>query len=667
MVATRRSSRLQSRRSGTQEPAKVSHPIARLSSLVERDQTPTSGAQSTLDLILSAPTPPQGSPGAAPTSVFSSPSVRTPSSASRIKPSLEEMHPSKVQQSTVKKPRSAIPTSVQKTPTSVSRLMPPRDEMHPSKIQQSTAKKPTSAERLGFVDIDTTSPVKANVAFLENTPTKAIVSLGPPKTYPGFEFKFGQRDSDLSTEAQRIMDSVREEALRIKNTMKLEQDVQDRKDSEAEDQINIARRRIAKPKGRFSDAHSAQFQKMDSIAGHPSAFRATPGRFHPVATSLKRTRSKADINDTEQSPSKSRVARMEGNHLEQTSPTKRVKHQRHEDASTARPISRDSQQAAERKCSGSAIPRSKSSNLLASITTPTKASLARAASVKAPKTSMIPSLSRSNTMAVIPSPVAPRTEGSNKASSIPKFNEIKSILRRPRRLFSNDPVKIAAGTHIPHPKSPGDINKELPSLPPSSAGPPPNTLKKVDFTPSTKSRHELAANSSSPSKMSSHVHFSSPLKAHQDVQYPSLPELSPPRSAPQQSRQPVPRDFTFRSSRQITFKDKRSMSPTIRQVRPSGMPTPLIPFQNMPVFPHGMSNKKRKHAKGNDDDIDIENKHEDLAEEGRRNKRVRVRETPQSPSPVKRVSRTPKSAKGKGRSILSLSRLNLLARPKERR
>lgn len=51
---------------------------------------------------------------------------------------------------------------------------------------------------------------------------------------------------------------------------------------------------------RFSDAHMAQFKKMDSIANHASAFRADPSRFKPViAQPLRKSPSKPDLTRPE--------------------------------------------------------------------------------------------------------------------------------------------------------------------------------------------------------------------------------------------------------------------------------------------------------------------------------------------------------------------------------
>ena len=62
-------------------------------------------------------------------------------------------------------------------------------------------------------------------------------------------------------------------------------------------------RKKAEAKGkmaRFSDVHMKQFKNMDSIANHPSAFRADPTRFKPVVGQpLKKSPSKPDVANPE--------------------------------------------------------------------------------------------------------------------------------------------------------------------------------------------------------------------------------------------------------------------------------------------------------------------------------------------------------------------------------
>ena len=555
--------------------------------------------------------------------------------------------------------------------------------MHPSKVQQSTTKQPDSGLRLGFADvqtnIQTATPSKSTIkAVKEDTPTKTN-GLPGHLSSPNFEFKWRRPDSDLSSEAQKIMDSVREEAARIKAKMQEERDQQVRKDNETAHLYGVEGRKIAKPKGktgRYSDVHMQEFKKMDSIAGHVSAWKT---KIQGNSTSLKRSRSKAQIDEHSElrrGPSKSNKA-QDTQRLENVAPGKRAKQHIQDDTSAGRPISRDSKQDVEASSTTTALPRPKHS-MPSTLTTPTKASLARSASVKHPHTSMIPSLGRSKSIKELGSPSVAKTESSNKyLSSLAKFGSMKSILHRSEPKYSNDLSKIASGTHIPTPKGTLVLDKELPSLPgtPSIALNRSASVKRVNFTPNTKSRYDLAVASPSPSKIPApHFQMDKP-SPHKPigVYYPSLAtDPSTPDPAP-------PGDFTFRSSKAINFGPATSglTSPTIRQVRPSGVTTPLQAFQNLPVVPHGLSSKKRRREDENDEDM--ENKAPEETEEvddGPRAKKAKVGKgggNDESSMPVKRRT-TMAGFKGgrlgnkeKSKGVLSLSRLNMLARPKNRR
>ncbi|KAA6407874.1 MAG: hypothetical protein FRX48_08225 [Lasallia pustulata] len=524
----RRSSRLR----GNAAPAgNLSQSTAnKLSSLLERDETPSCGAQMNLDTIVSSPVAPPNTITTQHTFYMASPTVTTPQTASRLYPSV--------------------------------------DEMHPSKVQQSTTKQPDSGLRNGFADPkpNTSSPIKSTaIAASHDTPTKSKAPLPSHMSSPGFDFKFLRPDSDLSIEAQKIMDSVREEAARIKAQMVAERDTQARKDGETEDMYGVEGRKIVKPKGkagRYSNVHMEEFKKMDSIAGHVSAWKT---RLQPNGTSLKRSKSKAGLDEPEkQRPQTKLTKRMPGaypgDRLENNAPGKRVKQNYQDDTSAARPVSRDSQPDVNSKQPMSLLPRSKS-GLPTAISTPTKSSLARAASVKSCKSSMIPSLRRSPSTKTLGSPAVAKTEGGNKyLASLTKFrsmSNMKSILHRPPPKFSDDPVKVAAGTHLP--ASPGKINldKELPSLPgtPSSGLLQSPQMKRVEFTPSTNSRYQLAATPPSPPKSppTSSARKRTPPPRPEPIAYPSLSPIAPLTPSPTKHPAPNPADFTFRSPNTIAF------------------------------------------------------------------------------------------------------------------
>ena len=537
----------------------------------------------------------------------------------------------------------------------------------------------------------TGSPSKPTlVAPPQQTPSKSTGSLPIKMTSPTFDFSFERPDSDLSAEAQKIMDNVREEAAKIKAQMIEERNKQEHKDGETDQLYGVGGRKIAKPKGksgRYSDVHKQEFKKMDSIAGHASVWK---NKFEANTSSLKRSPSKAGLDEhlgkLPRSKSFKNFAQpISNDRLENTSPGKRAKQNRYDDTSSARPVSRDTD--AELDSANKTSPKARpQSGLPSAITTPTKASLARSASVKSMKISMIPSLSRSASTKTLGSPVAPKTEGSNKyLSSLSRFGSMKSILHRSQPKFSNDPMKVAAGTHLPLPQSKVNLEKELPSLP----GTP--SMKRVVFSPSTKSLHDSVANSPSPSKIPTPhpQHQSQPSNGcHQSsdsIVYPDLgnsPNITTRIKTPRAS---TPGDFTFRSEKTINFDTASpttvtSPGSTIRHVRPSGISTPLPAFNTLPSIPHGMSNKKRRRAESDTEAEDEENVDptavNEVDEDQPRAKKQRMNasleNTADAPSPSKKPaagSRIPKpgSTKGKGRKGISLGRLNMLARPKERR
>lgn len=532
--------------------------------------------------------------------------------------------------------------------------------MHPSKAQQSTTKQADSGLILGF------NPIKKDaygkpISVVDCTPTKSA-QFGTP----GYEFKFGQ-ETELSDEAKKLMDSVREDVARIKSQMLQDKSKQDNQDHEAEQ--GHGDRKIAKPKGkagRFSDVHMAEFKKMDSIAGHPSSFRATPGRFQPVPKSLKRTKSKAQLDEPEvqassipRSPSKSSVTSNPPN-----AAAKRVKHNTADDTSTSRTPRPVEKSSIPRKPAG---PRSRPS-ARSSLMTPTRTSMARSTSstVKAPKPSSIPSLARSPAAKAVASPRTPRTDFNPRLKgTMPTIGNLKSILRRRQPLFSRDPAKIAAGTHVAAPDfNPDSLLANQADL--SESAPTPSPKKHVEFSPSVRSGHDLTNASPSRSKIPT-----TPSRSNlSDIAYPSLPVLEPEQNAASAAR-----------------KTLQPKSPTIRHVRKSDAGEKVLNYPELPVVAHGIAhgigNKKRHRDEVDDGDTtnaeDTENVPPADAQSDERNaKRQKANPNPPTPSPVKnRPIKTPvrsgrmdtptsATASAKKRGVLSLSRLSMLAKPKNR-
>ena len=613
---------------------------------------------------------------------------------------------------------------------------------------QHSTKTPDTGLRPRLIDTkdQPTSPSVTVKAVTQTTPSKANVTVSNAVSSPGFDFKWSRPEADLSTEAQKIMESVREEAARIKAKMQEQRDQQARDDGHSEEMYGVnsgvSGRKMAKPKskaGRFSNAHVQEFKKMDSIVGNVAAWK---NKFQERSTSLKRTKSKAELDAPE--PTKSKVGRTgTSGRLENPSPGKRSRQKYQDDVSALRPVSRDgsSVKNARFPVMGTSQLRS---GLPSAVTTPTKSSLARAASVKQSKTSLIPSLNRSKSTIGLVGPGAPKTEGSNKYhSALNRIGSMKSILHRPAPKFTVDPAKQTAGTYNPHTArgSSTVVDKDLPSLPgtPSKTLVRSSTVKRQNFTPrvspsqSKDSGKEMPPPAPTPSKIpqastgKSTITYPSPNK----VTYPTLPTartipaggMTSPPPNPLSSNPTQPGDFTFRTHRTINFGPATSglTSPpnaqhrTIRQVRPSGIATPLeieieMPLGTLdntkananqqkllPATAHGISNKKRaRQSSPSDDDIENEDFHDaEGREEGSPAKKLKTCSSTgmgmpteigkgshlPSPSPIKSsmvpdngsVTRIkpagPRSqlrTKTKTKGTL-MSRLNQLARPKERR
>ncbi|KAL8933375.1 MAG: hypothetical protein Q9216_006396 [Gyalolechia sp. 2 TL-2023] len=632
MAATpprRRSSRLHNRGA---TPTRIESSLNKLSSVLEREESPPNRLNN-IDELISSPVAP---PNTTVAQSYAMPgSFDTPPTAQRVYPDLGEMHPSKVHQSTVKE--------------------------------------------AALVEAPLTAPAtKLSAKLTDSTPSKTRGSLPAHMSSPGFDFSFTRPESDLSEEAQKIMDSVREEAARIKAQMQAERDKQVEKGEEAMDSSALAGRKIAKPRtGRYSEAHKQQFQNMDSIANHVSTWKSkiqSSVTAPTTSSSLKRSNSKAGLDKSESSLPRSKSFKAFPPSSEVAASGKRVKRNSDDDASRTRPVSRDTNNE-----KNNTLLATRQVALPSAITTPTKTSLARSASVKASKTSMIPSLSRSASTKTLGTP---QTEGSNKyMSKLARFSPVKSILHRSQPKFSEDPVKVAAGTHLPPPSKPLTLGKDLPSLPNTPSKEP--SKKHVSFSSSTKIVADTHHTPSKIPRSDSMKTLDSPNITHRNA------SKIPTSNATLASG--LPSDFTFSSSKTINFGPatsglKKPSTSTIRAVRPSGFPTPLAEtaFENHKLeggIPHGIGNKKRKHERGSSDgegeDQEQEQEQENLDPENEQSPSKRVKLGGGEGSPVKGTlkkgqTQTPKGkgkgmgGKGKGKGIMSFSRLQALSRPKER-
>ncbi|KAH8902567.1 hypothetical protein BR93DRAFT_887176, partial [Coniochaeta sp. PMI_546] len=622
-----------------------------------------------------------------------------------------------------------------KTPGQSSPIRPPMSEMHPSKVHHSMAP-PSSSLHLGFADIKPTTGPSNLPAVAQSTPTK--IGSGLPSS--DFTFRFTREvasDLKLGPEAQRIMADLREETARIKADLKAKAEAE----KEADDEANG--RKIAKPKGkagRFSAAHMAEFKKMDSIENHPSAFRAQPGRFTP-STGLKRTQSKANLNDSETPRSKGKMSApkpVAKSNDEPESPVKRARQRIEDDTSSSRPISRDGSFIPRPKSSGNDVSSLNRSKSVASLMTPTKSSLARAAAAKTPMGSKIKSPSL---LSGLKRSATTKTPGTGISRIVSPNITIRSpsgsrTFAKVRSMFRSDKT-VSDKTKSSIPVMPGSttslaLDKPLPSLPITT---PAKAAKHVVFTPQTK--RVLETTQASPSPIKSGIPKSKIRQPLGEVRYPTLdtvmtgedmtdevtyPDLSGHKALPEppvSTAKPItapptaPGTFTFRSDKTISFGPTSpkgfGASPgqsSVRQVRPSLAPTFAMPgsfptastTSSSPnkeneapapasnvatvfkALPHGMINKKRHRVSS--DEEEAEQAEAERAAKKRRAETVPEGEALLAPrlmasgrkpapalSPAKRFG-TPSSVVAspspRKKAGMSLSRLNMLARPKNR-
>lgn len=619
---------------------------AKLSTLVEREETPEHGIQTSLN-SLTSPTP------------TSNTHSKTPQRAHGIAVGTENMHPA---------------------------------------LFQDTEKKLASEQRFGFGAKSTTStPTKQPLAV--STPrTVPVKAADNPFSSPSFEFRFKRPSSDLSSEAQKLMDEVREQAARIKSELAAQREQQLQEDGDTEMTYGVNGRRIAKAKGkagRFSDVHLQEFKKMDSIANHPSSFRVDTSRLPAAATSLKRTNSKAGLDKPD---STSQKATKPADSEPAESPSKRVK-QQHTSAGS-RPTSRSGPSA----IPALAVPRFAKCNQTPADGgasdalpngTPIKIGLPRPASSNnlVDKDSKIPSIPRTPSTKSL---VNPRTNGTSIPQTDPsnkhrfgfanKLSNVKSILRKPQIRFSNDPMKQAAGTHISVPAStqaPGSpcLNKVLPAVPQSEPGTPSRRPEKhVNFSPTPGvlgPTPPMSANTPSPMKKQPGLLPMSKVP----LNYPSLPAIGasgPPRAiiSPRKVRASVagPGDFTFRADRNISFAQspQKPSTSTIRKVRASDASTFNTQMggqlPDLQSVPHGLTNKKRKRESDEQVSLteDKENQNQEHPQESPSKRAKTVPSTSASPVKMPPSIRRPESSP-KRKGFLSLSRLQALAKPKDRK
>lgn len=624
------------------------------------------------------------------------------------------------------------PVPEAKTPTSTPR--PTKQEMHPARYH-SALKQQNSAQRFTLTEAD--FPPPPTTMLPPSSPAARLGSKRQSFAAPDFEFKFRQ-STDMSNEAQRLMDEVREQAARIKGELEKGREEQERGDHEVEARYG---RKIATPKSknsRYSSVHKEEFKKMESIADHASTFRAGASQSsssNPI-TNAKTTTTKIPLKPEAATSSvpksaptglkrNASVKSTNGDDDKMSSPAKRRR------TNVSGLINRF-ENSSSRPESRSTTPTVASLNA-SRIATPNKFSLVRSDSVKSLKGTGIPVFAHTAVVKPFSTPTATRTlepQSSSKrarTSFVQRLNSIKSvksILRRPHMHYSNDPLKLAAGTHVSTPKASSgqtindrNIEKLLPDVHEiTPASPAHRKGKHVNFSPQ-KEEHSRVGTPTTPSPIKATAIY--PTLALSVDQNPASPTSGMGMSNTR-ARASVAgtSDFTFRSTQVISFSPEhrinpaiaaavaRSGTPTIRRVRASDAsylinadtsPTKMTDFPNVP---HGLSNKKRKRDSAekrkdalifgdvstNTSDKENTADNDSPIEQGSPTKRMKMsipRPTGNAASsssgpaasraakamgsskiPMKRVGagQTP----GKGKSVMSLSRLTALAKPKER-
>ncbi|KAF2183178.1 hypothetical protein K469DRAFT_739996 [Zopfia rhizophila CBS 207.26] len=665
----------------------------------KRSPTPSTGSNSGCETAQSATPPPQ--PERLPSVAENNePVSQIPQNITDVKAQPVSQLPQPATAATPLKSKASkfsLTAITTRTPKNQTPIKPAGEEMHPHHHQASTAKILDEARWLGFQALGShTAPPKASDGFGigQATPSKTPIPTTTSKLSsiirsPEFRFRFRSPMPGLSPKSSRILNGDKEEKSVAGSRTIFGAD-------EFSTPADVSpQRKIAVPKGisaRFSEVHMAQFKKMDSIANHPSAFRADPSRFKFVNKSLKRSPSKAELDkpepaakgpitslkrtlskmDMTQPVSKTPATSLkrtqskmdmaqpntnlpraqstvrlvppsrDGRPLTQDGnrSAKRMKRNENDDAASTRPISQDSKVETRRPATPGRPLRSQTGlpRVASRLMTPTKSSLVRSQSIKAVKSaSTIPSLLRSpSTRTLFSATNIGETmkegfqEGIRKTSN--SLHRVKSILRTPTRKFSDDPEKIAAGTHISPP--PGlNFNKALPSVPVTAP-----VRKHVNFTTSIleKAAQDELGKSHSPLKfrvgseaLSGAVVYPA---LQSSVEYPTLPtDEELPAASPARrltfggAPETMPGQFLFQSDKSMKFGS--ATKGTIRMVRKSDASS----------FADG---KKRK-LEAFEETSDKENNQ--LEDEGRSPKKVRANPAEPPKTPASRLpSRPPK-------------------------
>ncbi|KAI2637556.1 hypothetical protein GGS21DRAFT_484790 [Xylaria nigripes] len=495
------------------------------------------------------------------------------------------------------------PMSHPVTPSTAAPVKAPISEMHPSKVHQTMAP-PSSGLRNGFKDID-----------YNNTPVRSLIQNTPSKTpAPSSEFTFRYTrpgaDKGLGPEAQKMMEELRDAVAKNKAELTAERDRDLAKQAELADGRKIA---TAKgKKGRFSDAHLAEFKKMDSIEGHPSSFRAaarattatTAKAVTPVKSGIKRSQSNANLDEPDLARSKTvprSLAKSTTKSRDAPERSSKRIRQSMDGVSALREGTLIPQPGKDSLRTG--IPRSQT---LGSLMTPTKSSLARTNSLKSPIAVLVQSPSQpelqkvnsftakvGNSLLKSPSKIdlealgrSPAKKGFggfskwgtknklNTPGSAPtevatpgRFDRIKSILKRqPGTAKTKSSIPLFSSSAAKTPDRPALTDTMFPPVPHTTPGR--KQSRHVDFTADTKlptaeqdSPSPVKPSASKPTafpKIPTPIFVAGGKVASNkpttgEVAYPDLSAYEDDGGEPQSPHESVPGTFTFRSDHTIRF------------------------------------------------------------------------------------------------------------------
>ncbi|PSR79751.1 hypothetical protein BD289DRAFT_485417 [Coniella lustricola] len=554
-----------------------------------------------------------------------------------------------------KKLRATMSSPAQgpRTPMGATVIKPPMSEMHPSKAHVGTMPAPSSALRLGFTDIKPQNGcAKGSGPFL-STPSKTNMSSSPlaPKSAHKAATNSNQT---FGADAQKIMEEIREEAAKIKAGLIA------KREQERLEEAQASTRKIAQPKrksGRFSEVHMAEFKKMDSIANHPSAFRASHDRAATAieSTSKGRKRSQSNANiDTSETPlsitpastltlKSTKMSRASGKASK--SPAKRAKQSPDDDASTNRPASRDEGKITQPKTPRKDARRTHHAKTPTRLT-PIPSSLAHAAFTQSVGLRSILKQSTGQGQALNITEAnlidIPMGDESIDMQGTSLSDRVKSILAK-----YQDPAQLSQSMGGSKTPGPARTQVELPPAPFTTSGK--KLSRRVNFNTApklaalTQNSPSVVKTGISGSKAGNFVPYPSLKKATESTSgdafsYPDLSSVLPlsEKATPTdaiftdkssntetQDAVNVPGTFTFRSDRTISFDSESHKGfgvnkgqASIRRVRPSTastvnvFPTTKPPMTAAPqgkenvrpqsqkvydakAFAHGVSSKKR--------------------------------------------------------------------------